>query len=372
MKKILMVVPGLDPQLGGTATLSKGFYQNLKLYCNTVLYTVYLSESEKARIDSDLLSDDNIKIYPTTVKYFRYSFKMLSDIRKNIENFDLVHIHGLWHPTAYPVARMCDKLKIPFVMSPHGMLEPDALNRSKFKKKFFWDSFYRKVFERASAIHCTAYSEVLNSKKFYSRHDNIFYVPNGIDYPMELPKNERRYLLFIARLHPKKGLELLLTALQNFPELSLKVAGTGDPAYEQSIKNLALDLGLSDRVEFLGFIVGKEKQELYRNAMFTVVPSFSEGLPLVSLESLANGSPLLITKSSNVPEVTEYECGYELENNEPSTIEKGIREMLSSNLDSMAKNGRILIQSRFQWSQVSKSLYNQYCEILDYNGKRTS
>jgi poly(glycerol-phosphate) alpha-glucosyltransferase len=359
-----MVIPGLDKRLGGTTTLSVGFFENLIRHADVTLVTTY-TDNEIDYVDDRFKNNRHVKLFPSTLQKIKFSIEQYGFLKKNIHEYDLVHIHGLWHMAAFPSARLAMKKGVPYILSPHGMLEPDAINRSKQKKELLWALGYRKVFQRAAAIHCTAKNEVANVLKF-SPLATIACVPNGVNLPsVDYPKSTDQ-ILFIGRLHPKKGVDRLMKAfaIVNNPSLTLIIAGTGDRDYEAKIKQVIREEKLSDRVKMIGFVDGEEKERLISESTFACVPSFSEGLPLVSLETMAAGTPLLITKTSNVPEVTEFDCGIELEDNEPETIAHGIRAMLGSDLKKKGANAREVVRNKFLWDKVAGDLYHEYQKIV--------
>lgn len=362
--KVLMIIPGLSRKLGGTTTLSLGFYKHLKQHVHVELATSYIHEEEKKGYDQELLNDPHIHLFKSTFSFYKFSLSLRSFLKKNVKNYDLVHVHGLWHPAAYPAASIARAQKVPFVISPHGMLEEDAFARSGWKKSLFWNFLYKKVFASAIGIHCTALSEVHNTLKFDSEA-NTFHVPNGIDLPEIEPKPRKGKLLFMGRLHEKKAVDKIIEVMPHFPNLSLSIAGTGSESYTTLLKAKVDEFKLHDRVHFAGFVNGDLKTKMFQESMFAMVPSYSEGLPLTALESLSNGTPLLITKASNVPEVTEYKCGLEIDNNDVSTIKEGLDFLLNEDYDVLSQNARNLAEEKFYWPNVARQLFENYKALLN-------
>lgn len=359
-----MIIPGLDKRLGGTTTLSIGFFDQLRLLADVTLVTTYL-DSEWDYIDDRFKKDENVHLFKSGSSKLKFSFEQYRYIADTIKGYDLVHVHGLWHLAAFPVARIAMKNGVKYIISPHGMLEPDALNRSKVKKKLIWAMGFGNVFKKATAIHCTAQNEIPNSLKF-SHQANIIYVPNGVAIPHESYQKKESQLMFIGRLHPKKGIDRLIKAFKivGDPSLSLIIAGTGSKAYEDKLQGLIEELSLGKQITMIGFVEGEKKQKLISESQFVCVPSFSEGMPLVSLETMASGTPLLITKASNVPEVTNYNCGIELEDNNPESIAEGIKKMREADLPQMSINCIELIKAKFLWEKVAGDLYKAYEKVF--------
>ena len=362
--KLLMIIPGLDKRLGGTTTLSIGFFDELRKLTSVTLVTTY-TDQELDFIDDRFKNNPDVKLFRSFSNRIKYSSEQQKFLIKHINEYNLVHVHGLWHLGAYPASKLAMKKNIPYIISPHGMLEPDAMNRSKLKKQLFWKAGYAQVFKRANAIHCTAKNEISSTLRVEPTA-NTFLVPNGVNLPMTTYKKIPNQLLFIGRVHPKKGIDRLIEAFASLEnsELKLIVAGTGDKTYESEIKELIQSQQLTNQIKLIGFVDGDQKQKLLAESQIVCVPSFSEGMPLVSLETMASGTPLLITKPSNVPEVSEYDCGLELENNEPKTIAEGIEVLLNSDLSKKAENAVNLVRSKFLWNKVARSLFDEYQKYI--------
>lgn len=365
-----MIIPGLSLELGGTTTLSIGFFHHLQLHADIKILTIHKNEAELEGADPDMLNDTRIKSFLSISNYYNYSGSFIREVRKIVQEVDLVHIHGLWHGAAYPSARVAIRAGVPFIVSPHGMLEADAFQRNGWKKKLFWGLLWKKVFKRAAAVHCTAKSEIENTYKF-DPNARVIYVPNGIYLPRQTKIKEANHLLFIGRLHPKKAVDRILKAvkevIRDYPNLKVCIAGTGAPEYEKSLKQLCKQLNLQNQISFVGFTTGSAKDQLFLGAKIALVPSFSEGLPLAALEAMSYGVPLLITKSSNVPEVTEFDCGLEIENNDPKTIAIGMKRLLNSNLNLLGDNARKVAAEKFQWKIVASQLYEAYEKVVKSN-----
>lgn len=239
-------------------------------------------------------------------------------VRTALRAADVIHLHGVWAPSNLQVAAAAREMGVPYVVSLHGMLDDWCISQSGLKKKAFLTLGGRYMLEHAARVHCTAQAEVDQSKKWF---------PNGaeaiIPYLMDLdpyrdlpgPQLAREKfavlredgaptVLFLSRLHYKKGPEFLLQAAAKLKELGVtgKVAfaGTGDPAYIDSLKAMAEQLGVSDRVHFLGMVVGREKLSLYQSADLFVLPTSQENFGLVLIEALACGTPIVTTKGVDI------------------------------------------------------------------------
>ena len=368
--KILMIIPSISKKWGGTTSSLKNFYYGLTKIVNikcTIVSTY--TKTEKNEIDSDLFKNSDFKLFETKSESWRYSKELKDYLKENIKVFDLVWIHAIWTGTSFFASRYAKKFGIPYIVTPHGMIEPDALQRKGLKKKIYWSLIEKKVFDNASAIHCITAAE-----KTYS--DNLsktrtFVIPNGITNEVFIEKDHSNLnsISFIGRFHEKKALDLLLKSLVNFQNLNLIVAGGGEKEYENYIYELVKKLKLENRVQFNGFANENTKRKIFEQSLFLVLPSFTEGLSMVGLEAIMNSTPVLTTEKCNFNEVKEYNAGLVMKDNNPSTIEKYINIMLKADLETMSKNAYILALEKFSIDSVSKSIYKEFEKIANETSK---
>ena len=217
---------------------------------------------------------------------------------------DLVHLHGIWgvasRAMALPALRT---LKIPTVVSPHGMREPWALAQSRARKAVAWALWMRGVTARADCLHALCEEEADALARLMPGRP-ICVIPNGVDLPALRPTGhaevQPRTLLFLGRIHPKKGLDELLTAWSRTTDVRaggwrLVIAGWDDGGHEAGLRARAAAVGLDDSVAFVGPQFGAGKDALLRQASAFVLPSHSEGLPMAVLEAWSYGLPVVMT-----------------------------------------------------------------------------
>lgn len=274
-------------------------------------------------------------------------------VRAALKKADVVHLHGVWAPSNLQVAAAARMMKVPYVISLHGMLDDWSMAQGGGKKKAFLSLGGRYMLEHASRVHCTAQAEVDQSKKWF---------PNGaeaiIPYLMDLdpyrdlpgPQLARQKfaalnsdgaptVLFLSRLHYKKGPEFLLRAAAQLKQLGVNgkiaFAGTGDAAYIDSLKTMANELGVEDRVHFLGMVVGREKLSLYQSADLFVLPTSQENFGLVLIEALACGTPIVTTKGVDIWRDVEASGSGMICDQAPQVLAETISTILSN--DSLRK-----------------------------------
>lgn len=220
----------------------------------------------------------------------------------------LVHFHGLWQPVHVRLARQCRTLRIPYVVSPHGMLEPWAWRHKWWKKWPYFHLVEKGYLRRARALLATAAPEAERLKKFLPQQ-RIEPLPLGLtsiareDYERAREhlgwKPEERVLLFLSRIHVKKGLDLLLHALASMPWLKgtrLVIVGEGDPAYVRSLRQFAGEQAAKlPPIDWVGAIWGDARWPYFQGADLFCLPTHSENFGLAVLEACQVGTPALTT-----------------------------------------------------------------------------
>jgi len=201
-------------------------------------------------------------------------------------------------------------------------------------------------------------------------------IPLGTTVPPSIRGQNKREdnlrLLFLGRLHPIKGLENLLRACKLL-DLScqrnwvLRIAGSGEPSYSRGIQKLSIDLGLRDRVEFLGRVSRGMLCDLFAQSDLTVVPSYSENFGHTVVESLAHAVPVIVSDGTPWKRVEEIGCGI-MCSNSPEELAKAIQRVSGLDLRSMGERGREWMKSEFSWSQCAKCVEDACCALLNSEG----
>ncbi len=296
---------------------------------------------------------------------------------------DILHSHGIWSYFSIASQRAAKKLKIPHVISTHGMLEPWAWNWHRGRKRMLQVLALDSVLKKASAL--LAYESEMPIIKQLGFKDKTFLVVNGVDIDtlsqshsktkFELAHPEfknKKIILFLSRLHPKKGLPSFLNAFSKvvvqFPEWHFVIAGPDESGHAKEIAKLIRKLNLMSNVSMLGIQIGESKRDCFAAADLFVLPSFSEGFSVAVLEAMASGLPVLISKGCCFQEVEEKNCGIVCEANSVS-IEKALKKILSMGSDElklMGQNGRQLITEKYTWSKVNHEILDIYQKVIHH------
>jgi glycosyltransferase involved in cell wall biosynthesis len=362
---ILIVIPSVSKKWGGTTTSLVNFYKGLMQKKNThcTVLTAFIGD-EKSDISVEILANDDFFLFPTTSTGWRRSKKLKDYLKENAKSFDLVWIHGLWTGTTYYAAIYAKKYNVPYIITPHGMIEPDALKRKYIKKKLYWSLIEKRVFNNAAAIHCITEEEAGHAKQLTKTKN--FVISNGIEEESFLEKeyDQLKSICFIGRFHEKKALDLLLKAVAKIDNIKLLVAGGGELEYEKYIYTLVKKLQIEDRVVFKGFVDHVIIKEMFKNCAFLVLPSHSEGRSMVGLESVMNSTPVLTTVKCNFNEVEKYNAGMVMQNNDPATIKQYILEMFDSDIEEMSTNAYKLAMEEFCINSVSHKLLTEFNRVI--------
>ncbi|HUN84359.1 MAG TPA: glycosyltransferase [Terracidiphilus sp.] len=284
---------------------------------------------------------------------------------------DLIHAHGLWTmPNIYP-ARACRRGHRPLVVSPRGMLSTEALSRKALQKRIFWHLLQGSVLRAAACFHATTHNEYEDIRRLGLKQP-VCILPNGVDVPPNAQKMEgdRRILLFLGRVHPKKGVDLLLRSWQSlaarFPNWELQIAGPDHGGYLAEMQALASQLRL-DRVIFRGPLYGEEKWQAFRSASLFVLPTHSENFGMTVAESLAAGTPAIVSRGAPWSGLEEHGAGWWIDLGVEPLV-KGLEHALglpSIRLAEIGRAGRDWMIRDYSWERVGSQLWMGYRWLLE-------
>lgn len=291
---------------------------------------------------------------------------------------EVVHVHGLWTYVSLASHRHCRKFRLPYVVSPHGMLDAWALRHSGWKKRIALGLYEKAHLAEAPCLHAYCHAE-LKSIRAAGLHNPVCIIPNGIDLPPAgvVPRSEfrvpslegRKMLLYLGRLHPKKNLLSLICAWADVQRNSssahewvLAIAGWDQGGYELELKNQCSALRVNHSVVFLGPLFGETKDACYAQCDAFVLPSLSEGLPMVVLEAWAHAKPVLITPQCNLP--MGYQRGAALSiDSTPASLTLGLGTLFAMSEAErleMGNKGRTLVEEQYTWPKVAADFASVY------------
>jgi glycosyltransferase involved in cell wall biosynthesis len=363
--KLLHFITSIDKSGGGTTAYLQ-------------LLAGELSNSMELMIVTGF-SPSPVEITNVRVKFLDLSVQRYFQFRQEFrevlkhEQPDLVHINGIWQPQCWCFQQTAQELGIKVILSPHGMLEPYIMNRHTFKKRTALVLYQHKALKRVDYFHATAESELQQIRKLgYMQPACV--IANGIELTDLKPKTswqQVRKLLFLSRVHPKKGIELLIEAVARLQDNELKiiVAGEGDESYIAGLKQFCREKKVSEQFEFTGGVYGERKWELYHQADLFVLPTYSENFGIVVAEALATGLPVITTTGTPWQELETEKCGWWIDLTVDNLV-KAITEALQlqpEELRAMGARGRKLVEEKYEIGAVTGQMlgfYNQICKLL--------
>lgn len=303
-----------------------------------------------------------------------WSPPMLDVLRREIGHFDLVHLHSVFLWPTWAAARAARAAGVPYVLSPRGMLVKDLIRRKSRWLKSAWIALIeRRNLERAAAIHVTSATEADDLRPFGFRLPPVMTVPNGIELPDSVqdrpasPEVEaiiarQPLILFLSRIHWKKGLDRLIPALTEVPVGHLAVVGNDEEGYLPELQRLAAACGVAERVTFLPRSVsGADKEALFAAAKVFVLPSYSENFGNVVLEAMARGCPAVVTPEVGAAEVVRTSGGGVVAESDPRALAQAMRGLLvhPQRLE-IGRRGQRHVTANFTWSGVAERMEAVY------------
>ena len=302
---------------------------------------------------------------------------MSPDLRRSLvqeaRHSDIMHNHGLWIVGNLYPAWAVEGTRCRLVTSPRGTLSPVALSRSRWIKKLAWWTCQSRVAREAACLHATSESEYEQIRARGLRNP-VAIVPNGVDIPEPPPPSsvqraEPRRLLFLGRIHPIKGLDVLLKAWRNvqrkYPEWELRIVGPDDRGQLKKVQALDRSLGC-ERTRFDGPRYGREKSEAYDSADLFVLPSRSENFGMAVAEALAHGVPCIVGKGAPWSGLESHGCGWWVEPSE-GQLSECLQEALSlpqNELRRRGARGRAWMEQEFSWSHIGSMMSETYTWVL--------
>jgi glycosyltransferase involved in cell wall biosynthesis len=311
-------------------------------------------------------------------KSWTFSWPLTHWLRRHAGKYDVLHVHALF---SYPTLSACQAARrhgVPYVLRPLGTLDPWALRFHRWKKAPYFRLLERPNLLGASAVHSVSEREQCAIEAL-GLPVRVVTIPLGVDPPVEDDEGhgasrERKEMggavniLFLSRLHPKKGIEVLLDAARLLPQqdrFRLFIAGQGEKAYVRSLQDRAAAYGLEKRVTFTGFVSGTAKRRLFQEAHLFVLPSYDENFGMAVAEALSFGLPVVISEHVALAEqVAEVGAG--------SVVPCDAGELawalatLVADPDlcqRMGEAGRRLAQAAFSWPEIAKRLIALYEEV---------
>jgi len=372
--RVLHVIPSVAERSGGPATAIIPMCRALMQQGIEVLLI-----STDAGLHDREVTEVPVKLFPAEFgESFKYSRPLASWLSTNVQQFDVVHVHAVFNHSSVAAARASKRAGVPYVIRPLGTLDPWSMTQKAFRKHLFWQFAGKGMLQGAAAVHYTSEAEKLSTERLTGlNHGRV--VPLGIETTSATSREDLvkhfaslahdPYVLVLSRLHPKKGLDVLIDVflwLVQTPQFSgwrLVLAGDGPAEYVLKLKDLAAS---HPRILFTGWVDGERKNALLGCASLLALPSHQENFGLCVMEALSQSVPVLVSPGVNLaPEIVTANAGWVAAIDKESLTAK-LAEALSDKAE-LTKRGRAgqQMSRQYSWENAAKHLVQLYQEVAN-------
>jgi glycosyltransferase involved in cell wall biosynthesis len=358
--RVVHVVPHINEEASGPSYSVPRLCQSLAANGHDIELMCLAAKNEVAGVRISTFKQWNL------LRRFAISSTFPNAIRNRGGIVDIVHNHSLWAMPNVVTGLVVPGSKARLVTSPRGTLSRWAMARSRRVKQVIWP-LQRRVLFAADLLHATSDEEYLDIRRAGLRTP-VAIIANGVDLPPaadDMRRGGLRTLLYLGRVHPVKGIDLLLAAwgeLQGrHPGWRLVIAGRGEPTHVHATQQLAERLAL-ERVEFTGPVYGAAKSETYRAADLFVLPSHTENFGMVVAEALTYGVPAIVSRNAPWQGLVANDCGWWTENSKDALSEV-LHEAMSLDahvLKEMGHRGREWMRNEFSWESIGRKMSESY------------
>lgn len=379
--RVLHVISGIDVPTGGPGTALVGLGSaQAQVGLDVTVLTAFAQGADLA--PAEQLKKDGVDVH--VIGPVRTPLGLHSGISAKLSELlgraDVVHIHGLWEDIQHRAARLAWDRGIPYIITPHGMLDPWSLSQRALKKRLYMAWRLRTNLNRAAAIHYTAEIERDLAEPLGLRPPPLIEL-NGVDLREfeHLPEKgtfrklypqigDRPLLLFLSRIHLKKGLDMLIPAMAKVktPDAILVIIGPDPWGYGQTIKDLIAEHGIGDRTIFIGQVPADVRIAAFTDADLFVLPSYQENFGIAIAEALAAGTPVVISDQVNIHrQISSGGVGGVV----PRQVDRVAAEMDRWLQDrelrrAAAEKARPFVWERYSWTQIAQRWVGHYDRIV--------
>ncbi|MFQ5964070.1 MAG: glycosyltransferase [Candidatus Scalinduaceae bacterium] len=392
--KLICVSPGYWPAFrhGGPIFSVHGLNKVLvKMGVDVTVYATNSSLNGEVTINEEVNVDGVKVIYFGFIKSleflgrmgWQFSWQMTKALKRDLKKFDLIHIQSVWNYPTTAATYYCKKYDKPYIISTRGTLYPYTIMKKSWKKLPYYYLVAKRDLKGASVIHYTTEDEAEKCHSFLGLNNQAIIIPNGIDLSEynDLPTKEslkrcypilkdKKVILFLSRIHQKKGLDILSKAYGKLArqrkDVHLLIVGFGEEGYEKKVRRWFEEEGVLEQVTFTGMLKGKEKLEAFAGSDIFVLPSYSENFGMAVIEAMASGLPVIISNQVGIHnEIAEAKAGRVIE-----TDAEQLAEAMANLLDNpvtckeMGENGLKLVKEQFNLDEIAEQMAKAYENIV--------
>ncbi|MEM7230258.1 MAG: glycosyltransferase [Planctomycetota bacterium] len=378
---VLHAISGLDHRLGGPVHAMLG----LASYQRAAGLDVTVVSSQREGDDSAIANELQehgvrvVEVGPVTGALGR-SPKLKPEVNELLPDADIVHIHAVWDEIQHVAATCARRHGTPYIVRPCGMLDPWCLAQGRLKKQLYLALRLRKNLNGAARMHFTTSTERDLVKPLGLKPESIV-EPNGINVAEfeDLPDagaframhpniGDRPIILFLSRLHKKKGLDLLIPAFAqaDVGDAVLVLVGPDDRGYEATVRSMIAEHGVENDVIIAGLLRGADRLAAFVDSSYFVLPSYQENFGVAVIEALAAGIPVVISDQVNIhDEITSADVG-EVVPTEIEPLADAMSRWLKDDAlrEAAAKRAQPFVRTRYDWAQIARRWAEHYEAIL--------
>ncbi|MBE9167522.1 glycosyltransferase [Pleurocapsales cyanobacterium LEGE 06147] len=389
--RIIQIVPSVSLVYGGPSQMVLGLSQALAAEGVeiTLLTTNTNGDMGQPLLDVPIakpVKRDGYEIiyFPCSpFRRYKFSLGLLQWLANHAKDYHLAHIHALFSPVSTAAATLARYRSLPYILRPLGTLDPADLRKKRQLKKIYGLLLEKPNLAGAAGVHFTSEEEAKISERF-GIYTKDLVIPLGVDLPGNLPKkgtarqqlgisSDRPLILFMSRIDPKKGLDLLIPALEALQEQGLDfqfvLAGANpqDLAYETKIRDRLKTSKLQQRTIVTGFVRGEFKLGLLADADIFILPSYYENFGIAVAEAMAVGTPVIISNRVHIWQEIEAAVAGWVTPCELDRLTKVLRLALKQPLEreQRGKNARILVQQKYSWRAIAQQMIEAYRDIIN-------
>lgn len=387
--KILQIVPSISLVYGGPSQMVRGLSAALASQGVEVTVLTTDSNGDAGQLPLDVPLDQPVEQDGYQVRYFRcspfqrykFSLTLLDWLRQHAQEFDLAHIHALFSPVSTAAAMVARKQQLPYILRPLGTLDPADLRKKRLLKQIYGSILEKPNLAGAAGIHFTSTQEAKISERFGTQTPDLV-IPLGVKLPAFPPKGQARrelnipdeqpLVLFLSRIEPKKGLNLLIQALEQLLVEGINfhfvLAGTNpqDPDYERQIVEQIKASPLLSCTKITGFVTGELKAGLLQDADLFVLPSYYENFGIAVAEAMFAGTPVVISDQVHIwQDICRAEAGW-VSPCEVNALTQILQEALQDIRERQrrGKNAHEFAVTNYSWEAIARQMIQAYKKKL--------
>ena len=378
--KVVHVTSSLDPRRGGPVSALVGLAaaQN----ASGLEVTILVNQAPHS-IERDRLATDGVKFVDLAppLSLLRPQKTALQVLAAHIERADIVHIHGLWEEPQHSAAVLACRFKKPYLIRPCGMLDPWCFAQKRWKKQVYYWWRQKADLEGAAALHFTSEMERKGTSGWQLKAPTLV-EPNGValekfaalpaaevfaqQYPLA---NGRRTIVFVGRIFPIKGLDLLIPAFAKaqVENTVLCILGPDEDDYQRTVEQLAQQHGVADKLLFTGLLSGETLRSALVGADLLVLPSYHENFGNAVIEALACGTPVIVSDQVGLSSEIEQAAVGAVVPLDVDILAREITRWMSDSAlrEAAAQRARAFVWERYDWNQIAARWNEHYLRLGD-------